>query len=158
MLLKALVIWWISSSPSLRIILLVKSFVLPISYAVLLICDTGLKAFFIREYPPKPIIIKKIGQIIRRAKSSNDSLFSRPEIEYTPLNHSLFVELDIFASKYKKLDNLVMMIGGNLVVGTGCADDIVPRFKNYGFDLVFHQIDLNTGLDTLEKFLQEREQ
>jgi methylaspartate mutase sigma subunit len=67
-------------------------------------------------------------------------------------------EIKILKSKYKKLDNLVMMIGGNLVVGTGCADDIVPRFKNYGFDLVFHQIDLNTGLDTLEKFLQEREQ
>ena len=48
------------------------------------------------------------------------------------------------------------MIGGNLVVGTGSADDIVPRFKNYGFDLVFHQVDLNTGLDELEKFMEGR--
>ena len=65
-------------------------------------------------------------------------------------------EIKILKSKYKKLENLVMMIGGNLVVGTGNVDEIVPKFKNYGFDLVFHQIDLNTGLDTLEKFLQER--
>ena len=48
------------------------------------------------------------------------------------------------------------MIGGNLVVGTGTAEDIVPRFKNYGFDLVFHQVDLNTGLDALEDFMKER--
>ena len=49
-----------------------------------------------------------------------------------------------------------MMIGGNLVVGTAPAEEIVPRYKNYGFDLVFHQVDLNTGLDTLESYLQER--
>ncbi len=48
------------------------------------------------------------------------------------------------------------MIGGNLVVGTGDASNIVPKFKNYGFDLVFHQVDLNTGLDELEKFMSER--
>ena len=49
------------------------------------------------------------------------------------------------------------MIGGNLVVGTGDASIIVPKFKNYGFDLVFHQVDLNTGLDELEKYLKTRE-
>jgi methylaspartate mutase sigma subunit len=66
-------------------------------------------------------------------------------------------EVKILKSKYGNLlDNVVFMIGGNLVVGTGSADDIVPRFKNYGFDLVFHQIDLNTGLDALEKFMEER--
>jgi methylaspartate mutase sigma subunit len=32
----------------------------------------------------------------------------------------------------------------------------VPKFKGYGFDLVFHQVDLNTGLDELEKYLKER--
>ena len=67
-------------------------------------------------------------------------------------------ELKILKSKYGNLlDNVVFMIGGNLVVGTGSAKDIVPKFKNYGFDLVFHQVDLNTGLDELEKFLKERE-
>ena len=65
-------------------------------------------------------------------------------------------EIKLLKSRYKNLDKLVMVIGGNLVVGTGSVDEIVPKFKNYGFDLVFHQIDLNTGLDELEKFLQER--
>ncbi len=64
-------------------------------------------------------------------------------------------ELKILLSKYENLlDNVTFMIGGNLVVGTGSADDIVPKFKNYGFDLVFHQVDLNTGLDELEKYLE----
>lgn len=66
-------------------------------------------------------------------------------------------EVKILKSKYKKLDNVVFMIGGNLVVGTGDASIIVPKFKNYGFDLVFHQVDLNTGLDELEKYLKTRE-
>lgn len=65
-------------------------------------------------------------------------------------------EIQLLKSKYKNLENLVMMIGGNLIVGTGDPDEITSRFKNYGFDLVFHQVDLNIGLDTLEKFLQER--
>lgn len=68
-------------------------------------------------------------------------------------------EVKILKSKYGNLlDDVVFMIGGNLVVGTGSADDIVPKFKNYGFDLVFHQVDLNTGLDELEKFMSERNQ
>jgi len=65
-------------------------------------------------------------------------------------------EVKLLKSKYKTLDNLIMMIGGNLVVGTAPAEEIVPRYKNYGFDLVFHQVDLNTGLDTLEEYLKER--
>jgi methylaspartate mutase sigma subunit len=65
-------------------------------------------------------------------------------------------EIKLLKSKYKNLDNLVMMIGGNLVVGSADAKDIIPKYKNYGFDLVFHQVDLNTGLDTLEEFLKER--
>ena len=65
-------------------------------------------------------------------------------------------EIKMLKSKYKNLENLVMMIGGNLVVGSADADTIVPKYKNYGFDLVFHQVDLNTGLDTLEEFLKER--
>lgn len=64
-------------------------------------------------------------------------------------------EVKILKTKYGSLlDDVVFMIGGNLVVGTGSADDIIPRFKNYGFDLVFHQVDLNTGLDELEKFMK----
>lgn len=66
-------------------------------------------------------------------------------------------EVKILKAKYGNLlDNVVFMIGGNLVVGTGEASDIIPRFKNYGFDLVFHQVDLNTGLDELENFMKEK--
>ncbi|MDD2448844.1 MAG: methylaspartate mutase subunit S [Sulfurimonas sp.] len=65
-------------------------------------------------------------------------------------------EIKLLKSSYKGLDNLVMMIGGNLVVGSADAEEIVPKYKNYGFDLVFHQVDLNTGLDTLEEYLKQR--
>jgi len=65
-------------------------------------------------------------------------------------------EVKLLKAKYKGLDDLIMMIGGNLVVGTGNAEDIIPRYKNYGFDIVCHQVDLNTGLDMLDALLEER--
>jgi len=65
-------------------------------------------------------------------------------------------EVSLLKSRYKNLDDLIMMIGGNLVVGSGNTQDIVARYKNYGFDLVCHQMDLNTGLDMLEALLEER--
>ena len=65
-------------------------------------------------------------------------------------------EVRLLKSRYRGLDDLVMMIGGNLVVGSGNTDDIVERYKGYGFDLVCHQVDLNTGLDQLSAFLAER--
>ena len=64
-------------------------------------------------------------------------------------------EFNILKRKYSGLDNVVYAIGGNLVVGTGNAEDIIPKFQNYGFDLVFHQVDLNEGLDRLEKYMGE---
>ena len=67
-------------------------------------------------------------------------------------------EVKLLKAQYKTLDDLIMMIGGNLVVGSGNTDDIVARYKNYGFDLVCHQVDLNTGLDLLQQLLQERYQ
>jgi len=66
-------------------------------------------------------------------------------------------EVKLLKAKYKTLDDLVMIIGGNLVVGTAHADEIIPRYQNYGFDLVFHQVDLNTGLDSMEKYLKEKQ-
>ena len=66
-------------------------------------------------------------------------------------------EVKLLKAKYKNLDDMIMMIGGNLVVGTGNAEDIVPRYKNYGFDIVCHQVDLNTGLDLLETFIVDRD-
>lgn len=65
-------------------------------------------------------------------------------------------EVKLLKAKYKNLDDIIMMIGGNLVVGTGSAEDIIPRYKNYGFDIVCHQVDLNTGLDMLEDLIKER--
>ena len=65
-------------------------------------------------------------------------------------------ELGILKSKYKNLKDVVFMLGGNLAVGEGDASVIEKKKKNYGFDLVFHQVDLNTGLDELEKYLKER--
>ena len=65
-------------------------------------------------------------------------------------------EVKLLKAKYKGLDDLIMMIGGNLVVGSGNTEDIVARYKKYGFDLVCHQMDLNTGLDLLAAFIEER--
>jgi len=65
-------------------------------------------------------------------------------------------EVRLLKAKYKNLDDLILMIGGNLVVGSGNTEDIVARYKKYGFDLVCHQVDLNTGLDLLQAFIEER--
>lgn len=65
-------------------------------------------------------------------------------------------EVRLLKSKYKNLDDVIMMIGGNLVVGSGNTEDIVARYKNYGFDLVCHQVDLNTGLELLQELVERR--
>ena len=65
-------------------------------------------------------------------------------------------EVRLLKAEYKNLDDLIMMIGGNLTVGSGNTEDIVSRYQSYGFDLVCHQVDLNTGLDSLEAFLKAR--
>ena len=65
-------------------------------------------------------------------------------------------EIKTLKSRYKGLDNLIMMIGGNLSVGAGDPQTIVPKYQRYGFDLVCHQIDLNTGLDMLQDFITKR--
>jgi len=65
-------------------------------------------------------------------------------------------EVKLLKSKYRNLGDVIMVIGGNLVVGSGNAADIVSRYKNYGFDLVCHQVDMNTGLDLLQALIEER--
>lgn len=67
-------------------------------------------------------------------------------------------EVKLLRARYKNLDNIIMMIGGNLVVGRGDTEEIISRYKRYGFDLVCHQVDLNTGLDSLEEFIKARKQ
>ncbi len=54
------------------------------------------------------------------------------------------------------MSKVAFMIGGNLGVGEMDAETIVPKYQAYGFDLVFHQIDLNEGIDALEEFLKEQ--
>ena len=59
--------------------------------------------------------------------------------------------------RYKQNDDLkdvVFVIGGNLSVGEGDESEIIPRYKEYGFDLVFHQSDLLEGLDTIDNYLK----
>ena len=56
---------------------------------------------------------------------------------------------------HRHSSNLLRFVRSNVSVAQD-AEDIVPRYKNYGFDLVCHQVDLNTGLDSLETFIQGR--
>ncbi len=64
-------------------------------------------------------------------------------------------DLNLIKSQYD-LSKVVFMIGGNLGVGEMDAEELGPKYRAYGFDLVFHQIDLNEGLDMLEAHLKER--
>jgi methylaspartate mutase sigma subunit len=64
-------------------------------------------------------------------------------------------ELPFIKASYP-LEHVTFAIGGNLAVGEASHEAIVPKYQAYGFDLVFHQIDLNTGLDQLEAYLKER--
>ncbi len=64
-------------------------------------------------------------------------------------------DLPVLKSRYA-LKDVVFAIGGNLAVGEVESSVIIPKFKLYGFDMVFHQVDLNDGLDMLEAYLKER--
>ena len=64
-------------------------------------------------------------------------------------------DLRILKNQYDFKD-VVFMIGGNLGVGEMDPEALVPKFQNYGFDLVFHQVDLNEGIDQLEAYLETR--
>jgi len=37
------------------------------------------------------------------------------------------------------LDHILLYVGGNIVVGKRCQEDVVRLFKQYGFDRVYHQ-------------------
>ncbi|MBT3280273.1 MAG: methylaspartate mutase subunit S [Campylobacteraceae bacterium] len=60
----------------------------------------------------------------------------------------------LFLKEKYNMADVTFVIGGNLGVGETDGDEIVPKYKEYGFDLVFHQIDLMEGLDTLEEFVR----
>ncbi len=63
-------------------------------------------------------------------------------------------DLKLLKNQYD-MRNVTFMIGGNLGVGEMDAQEIIPKYKAYGFDLVFHQTDLNEGIDALELLLKE---
>ena len=65
-------------------------------------------------------------------------------------------DLQFLRSEYNLREDVIFVIGGNLAVGEAKQDDIIPKYRSYGFDLVFHQVDLNTGLDELERYVKER--
>jgi methylaspartate mutase sigma subunit len=62
-------------------------------------------------------------------------------------------DLPFLKSRYD-LKDVTFVIGGNLAVGEADTQMIVPKYKNYGFDLVFHQVELMDGLDELERYLK----
>ncbi len=64
-------------------------------------------------------------------------------------------DLKLLKNQYD-MSSVVFMIGGNLGVGEMDAQEIVPKYEAYGFDLVFHQTDLNEGIDALELLLKEQ--
>ncbi len=65
-------------------------------------------------------------------------------------------DLKILREGYRFRKEVLFVIGGNLAVGEVDEATIVPRFKNYGFDLVYHQKDLNESLDEVERYLAAR--
>jgi len=65
-------------------------------------------------------------------------------------------DLTILKSQYDFQD-VTFVIGGNLGVGEMDPEALIPKFEAYGFDLVFHQVDLNEGLDRLEAYLEAKQ-
>ncbi len=63
-------------------------------------------------------------------------------------------DLPLLKSKYNI--DATFVIGGNLAVGEATPEEIIPKYKAYGFDLVFHQVDLAEGLDEMEKYLENK--
>lgn len=61
----------------------------------------------------------------------------------------------IFMKQKYDLSKVIFVIGGNLSVGEAVTDEIIPKYKEYGFDLVFHQVDLIEGLNEIEDYIKE---
>jgi len=65
-------------------------------------------------------------------------------------------DLKILRQNYRFRKAPVFVIGGNLAVGEVKEEEIVPKFKRFGFDLVYHQKDINASLDEVETVLRAR--
>jgi methylaspartate mutase sigma subunit len=62
----------------------------------------------------------------------------------------------LFLKSRFDLDGVLFAIGGNLSVGEANPDEMTKKYQAYGYDLVFHQVDLNEGLDVIEETLKKR--
>jgi methylaspartate mutase sigma subunit len=62
----------------------------------------------------------------------------------------------LFLKSRFDLDGVLFAIGGNLSVGEANPDEMTKKYQTYGYDLVFHQVDLNEGLDVIEETLKQR--
>jgi len=62
----------------------------------------------------------------------------------------------LFMKQKYDLSEVIFVIGGNLSVGEANTEQIIPKYKEFGFDLVFHQVDLIDGLDEIDRFIKER--
>ena len=60
----------------------------------------------------------------------------------------------LFMKQKYDLSKVIFIIGGNLSVGEASTDEIIPKYKEYGFDLVFHQVDLMEGLNEIENYIR----
>ncbi len=67
-------------------------------------------------------------------------------------------DLKYLKSSYNFRKDVIFVIGGNLGVGEMDPKKLIPKFKGFGFDLVFHQVDINDGLDILEEFIKKRKE
>ncbi len=66
-------------------------------------------------------------------------------------------DLSMLREDHALSEDVVFVIGGNLAVGEVDPDAMVEKFRDFGFDLVFHQVDLNEGLDEMERFIRRRD-
>ncbi len=65
-------------------------------------------------------------------------------------------DLKILRSSYSFRKDVLFVIGGNLGVGEMDPEKLGPKYRNYGFDLVYHQVNLNDALDEIEDELKKR--
>jgi methylaspartate mutase sigma subunit len=53
------------------------------------------------------------------------------------------------------LDHILLYVGGNIVVGKRRPEEVVRRFRQYGFDRVYHQqSDISVAISDLEEDLK----
>jgi methylaspartate mutase sigma subunit len=80
--------------------------------------------------------------------------------------HAVFVsslngEGEYWCSDFRKdfsavgLNNMLLYVGGNIVVGKRSQEEVIALFKGFGFDRVYHQLsDIRVAIRQLEKDLK----